>query len=183
MDEKAFKTNGDQRPTSNRSPKVDRMRRKRRWILFALLPSLVLAAGWLARLLMREYTELFDQPVMLGSERVDVRIVRARDPILFSIKEVGTVGGGGLEYRMMIRFAPDRVVTVRTACQPRALWRLDGRLYIASCDIGLWQIARLDGSQLTPVRRNELPVGPKVFNLVPESDRRYWEEEFERWAK
>lgn len=159
------------------------MKRKRRVLLIVVVLVACAVICWLGAELWVVREEIFNQPVRIGEDIATVKVERTRDRIWFQVKEVGEIGGNRRSYTTEVRFPSGRMLKMRTDDQPRALWLLEGQLYLISRDVGQWHIGRWNGTELQAIRRSELPVGGKAFNLVPEEYQTYYAKEFDLWAK
>ncbi len=92
---------------------------------------------------------------------------------------------GDDKYRTKVEFKQDKGFSFVTSSEPRAIWLLGNRYYVACKTSGRdWLIVRIGAEGSTEViSKKDLPDGAREWNLVPKEDRAEWQADFEKWAK
>ncbi len=148
------------------------MKCRRRIVIVVVLILACLASLWLVRELLREHGT-YRYTIVLGGQKANVAIRWSRDRVVCIIPHTLVVGGGRRRYDVVLDRPFVQPVAFRLRERPYAIWLLNGELYVVSMDLpwnATFHIERIDASgKLQSVRREELPIGPKPFNLTEDS--------------
>ena len=93
-----------------------------------------------------------------------------------------SIGGDDIRFTTTIFYESGESLTVVTDKQPRAIWKLNGGLYIVCRDLNkAWFLGQVnpDGSY-QEVHKWQLPDGPKPWNLENKRMHTYLQEEYDR---
>lgn len=141
---------------------------KHKWVWIGI--AVVVVAGLLAavRMVRVRKTEKFD--VSLGNGKAEVLVTYSR--------RAASLLGSGARYEVAVKRASGKVINFIMKEQPRAIWQLGSKLYVATYG-SAWRFAVVGAQgRPRPVTLAKLPAGPKPINLT--DDPAKWEKMLEK---
>jgi len=149
------------------------------WKTILILIWVLIILALLYQLVIRERTS-WTVNALVGDRNAEVTIYHSRNRILFQLGHEILIGGGGNRYTTVVRFRDRQELKFRTESEPKAIWELDGKLFVACSGCG-WSLVKLDTEgNVERIRPSQLPEGPRPWNLVEQSKemQEYWERDF-----
>lgn len=146
-----------------------------------------IGVGLLAAWRMAHSSGTWSEQIILDGQNVTVTINWTYRRGLPCTPHDWLIPPGESTYTTWLRFPGGRTTHFRVQSeydlQPRAIWKLQGEIYVACGDLaGNWLVGSLDADgTITPVSRDKLPDGPRPWNLEPASGRRDCDENFDKW--
>ncbi len=155
------------------------MKRAWRWLVAVLAVLL----GFLAFDFWRHETVEWSKSVNLEGQTVLVAITHSYYRGVFPMGHDDLIPGGKDRFRTDLDFPDGRRISFTVTKEPRAIWSIEGQLYVACCT-GDWLVAKVDESgMLTPITPRELPEAPRHWNLSGETQefQKEWDDKFAMW--